>query len=107
GLTVTIADTAGLRESGDVVESIGVERAREAAAHADIILYLIDATAGLTDEDRRELARWPSALLVYTKVDAAAAPDGTIGISAIADRGVDALLGKLDVIVRDSFVASE
>src|SRR6202171_3229418 len=54
GLPVTIADTAGLRDSDDVVESIGVERARQAAASADIILYLIDASGGMTEDDRRE-----------------------------------------------------
>jgi tRNA modification GTPase len=56
GLPVTLADTAGLRESTDVVEGIGIERAREAARSADIILYLVDAAAGLTAEDRQELA---------------------------------------------------
>src|SRR5205085_9498185 len=57
GLPVTIADTAGLRASGDIVEEIGVARAREAAAVADIILYLIDASVGPTLED--ELAAYP------------------------------------------------
>src|SRR5207302_6022033 len=50
GLPVTLADTAGLRESSDVVESMGVDRARRAAESADVILYLIDAAAGITDE---------------------------------------------------------
>ena len=56
GLPVTIADTAGLRESTDVVEGIGIERARAAARGADMVLYLVDATAGLTEEDRAEMA---------------------------------------------------
>ncbi len=43
GLPVTIADTAGLRASGDEVEKIGVGRARDAARDADIVLYLIDS----------------------------------------------------------------
>src|SRR5439155_14181922 len=50
GLPVTVADTAGLRASQDVVESIGVDRAREAGRGADIILYLVDASAGMNDE---------------------------------------------------------
>src|SRR5204862_811647 len=61
GLPVTIADTAGLRESGDAVESIGIDRARQAAQASDVVLYLVDASLGLSDEDRRELARWPEA----------------------------------------------
>jgi tRNA modification GTPase len=107
GLPVTIADTAGLRESGDAVESIGVERARRAAEAADVVLYLVDASAGLTDEDRVELARWPDAWLIYTKSDLAAAPPGTVGISAVAGYGVDDLLSRLDTLVRERFAAPE
>ncbi len=55
-LPVTLADTAGLRESGDVVESIGVGRARDAARSADLVLYLVDATTGLDEVDRAEIA---------------------------------------------------
>lgn len=106
GLPVTIADTAGLRESDDIVESIGVERARDAARSADLVIYLIDSTTGITHDDRREIEAH-RALVVYTKTDLAAAPDGEIGIAAVSDRGVDALLARLDVIVRESFVASE
>ena len=75
GLPVTLADTAGLRESADLVEGIGIERAREAARHADIVLYLVDAGVGLTDEDARERqALDGEELLVYTKSDLADGP---------------------------------
>ena len=107
GLPMTIADTAGLRESGDVVESIGVDRARRAAETSDVVLYLVDANSGLTEEDRRELARWPDAWLIYTKTDLAPAPKDAIGISVTEDRGVDDLLVRLDALVRDRFAAPE
>ncbi|HLJ75708.1 MAG TPA: GTPase, partial [Thermoanaerobaculia bacterium] len=107
GLPVTIADTAGLRESDDVVESIGVERARKAAESSDIILYLVDASAGLTDDDRRELARWKDAWIVFTKTDVGAAPPDALAISVIAGRGVDDLLARLDKAVREQFAAPE
>jgi tRNA modification GTPase len=107
GLPVTLADTAGLRESSDVVESIGVERARRAAEASDVVLYLIDAAAIITDDDRRELARWPDAWIVYTKVDLAPAPEGSIGISVVNERGIAELLERLDQFVRERFVASE
>ncbi|HUJ14196.1 MAG TPA: tRNA uridine-5-carboxymethylaminomethyl(34) synthesis GTPase MnmE [Thermoanaerobaculia bacterium] len=107
GLPVTIADTAGLRDSGDIVESIGIERARKAAEASDIVLYLVDASSGLTDQDRRELARWPDAWIVYTKTDLASAPAGAIGISVETERGVDNLLARLDGAVRDQFAAAE
>jgi tRNA modification GTPase len=105
GLPVTIADTAGLRTSGDVVEEIGVARAREAAASADIILYLVDASVGLTAED--ELAAFPGAIVIYTKTDIAPAPQSALGISVTAERGIDELLSRLDAIVRDEFAAPE
>ncbi|HKB80564.1 MAG TPA: tRNA uridine-5-carboxymethylaminomethyl(34) synthesis GTPase MnmE [Thermoanaerobaculia bacterium] len=107
GLPVTISDTAGLRETTDVVEGIGVERARNAATAADLVLYLIDATQGITEEDRAEIVRWPEAWMLYAKSDLAAAPAGTMAISAITDAGVAELLATLDAFVRHRFVAPE
>ncbi|HYC61562.1 MAG TPA: tRNA uridine-5-carboxymethylaminomethyl(34) synthesis GTPase MnmE [Thermoanaerobaculia bacterium] len=106
GLPVTIADTAGLRESSDIVEGIGIERARQAALAADIVLYLVDSSIGLTDEDRRELATLSNVELVYTKSDLAAAPDG-LAISSISSQGFGELLARLDTLVRDRFAAPE
>ena len=103
GLPVTISDTAGLRASADVVEGIGIERAREAARTADIILYLVDASLGVSPED--EIS--PDALVVYTKTDLAPAPDDSLGISVTTDAGVASLLARLDVLVRERFAAPE
>ena len=105
GLPVTIADTAGLRISGDLVEEIGVERARMAGAQADIVLYLVDSAVGLTDED--ELDAFPDAMVIYTKVELAPQPPGAFGISVVEERGIDELLGRLDVLVRDEYAAPE
>jgi tRNA modification GTPase len=107
GLPVTLADTAGLRESADAVESIGVERARRAAEAGDVVLYLIDAAGGITEEDRRELGRWPNAWIVYSKIDLAPAPAESIGISVTNERGIAELLERLDQFVRERFVAAE
>ena len=101
GLPVTLADTAGLRESPDEVEAIGIERARDAAERADIILYLHDATA------EPEPLPYADALVVFTKTDLAAAPEGTLAISAKTGAGVDELLAKLDALVRERFAAAE
>jgi tRNA modification GTPase len=102
GLPVTIADTAGLRATGDVVESIGVDRAREAARSADIVLYLVDAAVGLTPDD--ELASYPDAILVYTKTDLAPAPPAALGID---QEHIEPLLTHLDELVRENFAAPE
>ena len=105
GLPVSIADTAGLRSTGDPVEEIGVARAREAAAQAEIILYLVDASSGLSSED--EIAQYPDAILIYTKIDLRQAPDGAYGISVATEVGIDQLLRRLDQLVRDRFAAAE
>jgi tRNA modification GTPase len=108
GLPVTIADTAGLRMSEDLVEGIGIERARQAAAQADLVLYLVDGTEGLTDADERELATLENVLLVFTKADLAHREDsGALSISAVSDEGMVELLARLDELVRERFAASE
>lgn len=106
GLPVTLADTAGLRTSDDPVEGIGIERARAAAGEADLVLYLVDAQVGMTEEDRNELRSWDRARVIYTKTDLAQPPEGAFGISVSTGSGVDELLRELDELVRDQFVAS-
>ncbi len=56
GVCVHLSDTAGLRDSGDAVERIGVERARKAIAQADAALVLIDASKPLSPEEKELLA---------------------------------------------------
>lgn len=51
GIPLVLIDTAGIRETQDVVEKIGVEKSREMLARADLILFMIDASTGLTVED--------------------------------------------------------
>lgn len=108
GLPVTIADTAGLRDSGDVVENIGVARAREAAQQADLVLYLVDAARGRDAEDEAELRGLPRTLVVATKNDLAAGQvEADLSISATTGEGVERLLARLDSIVRERFAAPE
>ena len=71
GIPVTVVDTAGLRDSEEPVEKIGVARAREEAARADAILYVFDGAAGFSEEDRHalgEVAETPR-VLVANKAD--------------------------------------
>ena len=55
GIQVFLQDTAGLRESGDAVERIGVERAQNALQQADAALLLIDASKPLTEDEKQLL----------------------------------------------------
>jgi len=66
---VRLVDTAGLRNAGNSIEAEGVRRAHLLLARADVILYLVDGTAGLDDEDRAFAARYPKALLLWNKAD--------------------------------------
>ena len=51
GIPIKIIDTAGLRDTGDVVEKIGVQLSRDKIAMADIVLYMVDVNFGLAVED--------------------------------------------------------
>jgi len=92
GLPVVLVDTAGLREAQGLVERLGVERAHEQAAGAALLLYLLDATEGVTAEDEAALARFSErALVVWNKADAAAGPPGALAVSALGGAGIEDL----------------
>lgn len=102
GLPIHVVDTAGLRESGDTVEQIGISRTRLEAANADLIIEMIDATTGETDADRAAFAQLPppiSRIRVVNKVDAAGLPArveqqeraSTVWMSAKTGAGVELL----------------
>lgn len=74
GIPLHIIDTAGLRDTDDVVERIGVERTWKEVEQADVVLRLLDARKGADAEDARIDARLPAALprlVVYNKIDLA------------------------------------
>ena len=51
GITLNISDTAGIRQAEDVVEKIGVEKAKEKADGADLILYVVDSSTEMDEND--------------------------------------------------------
>ncbi len=56
GITLRMMDTAGIREASDMIERIGVERAKEQIRDADLVLYVVDGSVELDDNDREILA---------------------------------------------------
>ncbi len=108
GLPVILLDTAGLRETSEVIEAIGVDRAREAAQSSEVILYVVDATVPLTEEDRSHLARWQDRrlLLVINKTDLGpalvdgeeireVAPENRIPVSTVTGKGLSQVKGRV------------
>ncbi|MEA5552895.1 tRNA uridine-5-carboxymethylaminomethyl(34) synthesis GTPase MnmE [Anabaena cylindrica UHCC 0172] len=71
GIPIQVLDTAGIRETVDQVEKIGVERSRRAANNADLVLFTIDASAGWTDADQEiyEQVKHRPVILVINKID--------------------------------------
>ena len=51
GIPVVLTDTAGIRETSDTVESIGIERSRQAIEESDLVIFVIDSASSLSDED--------------------------------------------------------
>ena len=71
GIPIQVLDTAGIRETEDVVEKIGVERSRQAAQSADLVLMVIDASVGWIEKDA-EIYKTVSdrpVILVINKID--------------------------------------
>ncbi len=72
GVPVHVIDTAGLRESEEPVEKIGIERAWREIHQADVALLVVDVTRGMADADRRILARLPEKvknIFIFNKID--------------------------------------
>ena len=71
GITLRLADTAGVRETEDLVESIGVDRAVKRLQNAELVLAVFDASRPLTDADRKlfELCKGKKAIGIINKTD--------------------------------------
>ena len=71
GITLRLLDTAGIRESESRVEQIGIERAKEQAKDADLILYMVDSSMPLDENDEKimELIREKRAIVLLNKND--------------------------------------
>jgi tRNA modification GTPase len=85
GVPVRLIDTAGIRETEDVVESIGISRSRQVLADAEIVLLIIDQSQPLTEEDAHLLESVPvrSRIVALNKSDLAPAI-GPASLSAAA-----------------------
>lgn len=99
GVPLRLIDTAGIRTTDDAVEKIGVERALGYIGKADLILHVLDAAEGLTDEDKELLSRTENAkrIVLINKTDLHTPfeyPDA-IAISARTGDGTDKLAKRI------------
>jgi tRNA modification GTPase len=102
GMPLHIVDTAGLRDSDDPVEKIGIERAWKEIERTDLILLLVDDTRHDEPENTEILARLPPhlpSITVHNKIDLSGKQPGRQGehiyISAKHDQGIEALRAEL------------
>lgn len=71
GLHLKLSDTAGIRESYEVIEQEGIRRSKEAIMHADLVLLVLDASKGLEEEEKHLLTLIPKekTIAVWNKID--------------------------------------
>jgi len=119
GVPVRAIDTAGLRETTDAVESLGVQRTRAQLAAADLVLWLLDASEGLTPADREIAAELDGrrVVVVANKIDrgdllsedevAALVPAPLVRVSALTGAGIEALESTLAASLLGSDLSPE
>lgn len=88
GISLNIIDTAGIRNTEDVVEKIGVQRAKEYASNADLILYVVDSTIPLdeTDEEILSIIQDKNVIILLNKSDLS---------TVVEESAMENLMGKV------------
>lgn len=115
GISLRMLDTAGIRSTEDKVEQIGVERAKEHAKNADLILYVVDASVPLDENDGQimELLKGRKTILLLNKSDletviskeelTARIDAPVLNISAREETG----LAELEALIKEMFFQGE
>ena len=105
-------DTAGIRETEDIVEKIGVQKSKESIDSADLVIIVLDSSKPLTDEDLEilESAKSKKTIVLLNKIDLDQAIDETaieefvgkdniIKISALKNEGIEQIHDKIESMV--------
>ncbi|HSH23951.1 MAG TPA: tRNA uridine-5-carboxymethylaminomethyl(34) synthesis GTPase MnmE [Massilibacterium sp.] len=116
GVPLQLIDTAGIRETEDVVEKIGVERSRQKVKEADLVLFVVNYNEPLTDEDKQlyETITSPETIVVVNKTDleqkldldelkALVGEKTIITTSMVTEEGMD----ELETAIRSLFFKGE
>ena len=115
GITLRVIDTAGIRETEDVVEKIGVGKAKQMAEDADLILYVVDSSRPLDENDEEiiELLSGRKSIVIYNKTDLEPVVDmekikqrtgsPVIPVSVVEEKGIR----KLEDEIKNMFFQGE
>lgn len=111
-LTLRLIDTAGIRDTDDEVERLGVERSRAAMSKAELVIAVVDGSGEITDEDREVIAQAeaaPKGIVVLSKRDIAE-PDveittalPVVSLSSVTGDGMD----ELERVIAEQFPLPE
>ena len=112
GIPLKIVDTAGIRETEDVVEKIGVEKSRESFSTADLVIMVLDASRKLSEEDMEILESLKNKKTIVLlnkmdlepqieleKVEEFVNSEDIIKISALKHQGIEELQDKIEAMV--------
>ena len=100
GRKFNLYDTAGVRESGDMIENIGIERAESIIRSADVAVFVADYNAGADEEDARvlEMVKGKPLIKVFNKIDLTSdetETDADVHTSAVTGEGIEKLKALL------------
>ena len=106
GVPLKLVDTAGIRETEDIVERIGVERSRKALKEADLVLLVLNASEPLTDQDRQllEISQDSNRIILLNKVDLPQQieldqiPADHIKISVLKNQNIDQIEDRINAL---------
>lgn len=90
GVSINIIDTAGIRSTDDLVESIGVEKSRQIASESDLVIAIFDVSKPLDDEDKQiiELLKDKKVIILLNKIDLDYMLDSSIIRDAFPDENI-------------------
>ena len=104
GVPLKLIDTAGIRETDDIVEQIGVERSKKALKEADLVLLVLNASEPLTAQDRQllEISQDTNRIILLNKTDLPEAieteelPEDVIRISVLKNQNIDKIEERIN-----------
>lgn len=109
GVPLKLIDTAGIRETEDIVEKIGVERSKKALSEAELVLLVLNASEKLTQQDRYllELSQGSNRIILLNKTDLPQTiemeelPEDVIAISVLENKNINAIEDRINQLFFD------